>query len=60
MIIGAAFSPSALNHPHIISVHDVGEAQGIPFFVKDNDKTGIDRVVGIGFYRSHALNPTYI
>lgn len=30
-----ARAAAALNHPHIISVHDVGEAEGVPFFVME-------------------------
>jgi tetratricopeptide (TPR) repeat protein len=30
-----ARAAAALNHPHIISVHDVGEADGVPFFVME-------------------------
>jgi serine/threonine protein kinase len=30
-----ARAAAALNHPHIISVHDVGEANGSPFFVME-------------------------
>ncbi|MBA2703222.1 MAG: protein kinase [Blastocatellia bacterium] len=30
-----ARAAAALNHPHIISVHDVGEANGAPFFVME-------------------------
>src|SRR6478736_4788837 len=30
-----ARAAAALNHPHIISVHDVGEAHGSPFFVME-------------------------
>lgn len=34
-LIREARAVAALNHPHIISVHDVGEAQGMPFFVME-------------------------
>ena len=34
-LIREARAAAALNHPHIISVHDVGEAEGIPFFVME-------------------------
>ncbi|HKO99060.1 MAG TPA: protein kinase [Pyrinomonadaceae bacterium] len=30
-----ARAAASLNHPHIISVHDVGEAEGLPFFVME-------------------------
>jgi len=34
-LIREARAAAALNHPHIISVHDVGEAEGMPFFVME-------------------------
>jgi tetratricopeptide (TPR) repeat protein len=30
-----ARAAAALNHPHIVAVHDVGEAEGVPFFVME-------------------------
>src|SRR4029079_5612258 len=30
-----ARAAAALNHPHIVAVHDVGEANGTPFFVME-------------------------
>src|SRR6266550_9533652 len=34
-LLREARAAAALNHPHIISVHDVGEANGMPFFVME-------------------------
>jgi len=52
-----ARAAASLNHPHIISVHDVGEAEGMPFFVMElvhgpslaqSRPTDFPRIVEIG------------
>ena len=34
-LIEEARAAAALNHPHIVAVHDVGEDRGVPFFVME-------------------------
>jgi len=34
-LVREARAAAALNHPHIISVHDVGDFKGVPFFVME-------------------------
>src|SRR5918993_3387232 len=56
-LIREARAAASLNHPHIISVHDVGEADGMPFFVMElvhgpslaqSRPTDFPRIVEIG------------
>lgn len=56
-LIREARAAASLNHPNIISVHDVGEAEGMPFFVMElvhgpslaqSRPTDFSRIVEIG------------
>jgi tetratricopeptide (TPR) repeat protein len=63
-LIREARSAAALNHPHIVAVHDVGEASGQPFLVmefvggprlSDVRPTGLSRIVEIATQICSAL-----
>ncbi len=63
-LIREARAAAALNHPHIIAVHDVGETEGLPFFVMELVQgpslsrarpSGVSRVVDIALQICGAL-----
>lgn len=63
-LIREARAAAALNHPHIVSVYDFGEANGLPFFVMelvegpslgDKPPTGLPKIVEIGLQICAAL-----
>lgn len=63
-LIREARAAAALNHPHIISVHDVGEVDGIPFFVMElvhgpslsrERPSGFERIIDVAIQICGAL-----
>jgi tetratricopeptide (TPR) repeat protein len=68
-LIREARAAAALNHPHIVSVHDVGEANGLPFFVMElvdgpslsrTPPTELTRIVEIGLQICGALEHAHL
>ena len=68
-LIREARAAAALNHPHIVSVHDVGEANGLPFFVMEfvdgpslsqTPPTDLTRIVEIGLQICGALEHAHL
>jgi len=63
-LLREARAAAALNHPHIVSVYDVGQANGLPFFVMEfvdgpslsrSPPTNVARIVEIGLQICGAL-----
>jgi tetratricopeptide (TPR) repeat protein/predicted Ser/Thr protein kinase len=52
-LLREARAAAALNHPHIVSVHDVGETDGLPFFV-------MELVHGPSLSQAHPTEPARI
>ena len=68
-LIREARAAAALNHPHIVSVHDVGEANGLPFFVMElvdgpslsrTPPSDLTRIVEIGLQICGALEHAHL
>ena len=68
-LIREARAAAALNHPHIVSVHDVGEANGLPFFVMElvdgpslsqTSPTDLNRIVEIGLQICGSLEHAHL
>ncbi|HEX5703247.1 MAG TPA: protein kinase [Pyrinomonadaceae bacterium] len=68
-LIREARAAAALNHPHIVSVYDVGEVNGLPFFVMElvdgsslsrTPPTDLSRIVEIGLQICAALEHAHM